>query len=411
MNSVRSTLRIPVRLAVAIPMVLLASYAILETLRFASAERLSRRDTFEALQAAVRILPGNADYHGRIATLDPTKEDELRAALKLNPRDPVWWILQSVRQEVDGDALGAEQSLRQANAVSNYYTPRWSFAAFYYRQGNKAEYSRWARLALSVGNGNPESLFRMAQRLALSSEEMLHEVLPADPERLNSYLHFALKESDMKLAYDTAALLAVAGSKTYRSTLLETCEALFVAGRISEAVALWNNVSRAGWMALPSLDPSAGKSLSNGTLTGEPVEKGFDWKYSFPSGISASHAEPDGSLRLEFSGKQPETGDLMSQYLPLLPGRRYKLTVRYRTDGIPAPSGLKWSIVAVPSGQPLFAEILNSPGGESREQDFEFQTPQQSVSLKLLLSYTRLPGTTRIEGKLWIHSVQLALVP
>ena len=73
--------------------------------------------------------------------------------------------MQSVRQEEDGDVAGAKRSLREANTVSRYYIPRWSFAAFYYRQGNKSEFIRWAKLALSAGYGQPESLFQMAQRL------------------------------------------------------------------------------------------------------------------------------------------------------------------------------------------------------------------------------------------------------
>ena len=140
----------------------MAGYAGLEAIRFSRAEQLSRSDTVEALQAALLKTPGNAEYHARIATLDPTRADELRKALSLNPTNTSWWIMQSVRQEQDGDIAGAERSLHQANLVSRYYVPRWSLAAFYYRQGNKEEFIRWANLALSVGNGVPESLFQMA---------------------------------------------------------------------------------------------------------------------------------------------------------------------------------------------------------------------------------------------------------
>ena len=71
--------------------------------------------------------------------------------------------MQSVRQEEDGDVAGAEKSLRQANMVSRYYTPRWSFAAFYYRQGNKTEFIHWARSAhylSAMANRSPYSKWR-----------------------------------------------------------------------------------------------------------------------------------------------------------------------------------------------------------------------------------------------------------
>src|ERR1035438_4200726 len=187
-----------IRFALAIPAALLASYAMGETVRFAWAERLSRKDTVEALQAALRVTPGNADYYARVATLDPSRNADLSLALTLNPRDPSWWIMQSVRQEEDGDVAGAEQSLRQANRVSRYFTPRWSLAAFYYRQGNKGEFIRWARSALSVGNGPPESLFQMAQRMDLTSSQILDSLLPEVPARVQPYLHPLLQQGKVE---------------------------------------------------------------------------------------------------------------------------------------------------------------------------------------------------------------------
>ena len=89
--------------------------------------------------------------------------------------------MQSVHQEEDGDLAGAEASLRQANVVSRYFTPALeSCFAFYYRQGNRAEFLRWAKAALSVGNGPPESIFLMAQRLDIPSDQIVNILLPED---------------------------------------------------------------------------------------------------------------------------------------------------------------------------------------------------------------------------------------
>jgi hypothetical protein len=399
------------RFALAIPAALLASYAIGETARFAWAERLSRQDTVESLQAALRMTPGNADYHARIATLDPSRDDDLRVALTLNPRDPSWWIMQAVRQEEDGDIAGAEESLCQATTVSRYYTPRWSLAAFYYRQGNQAEFIRWAKLALSVGYGQPESLFQMAQRLDLTSGQILDDLVPEVPERVNSYLHLLLQQGKAEQQQAAAAQLIRIGTQENRNSVLETCEALFIAGRIDQAVGLWNRAIQVGWIALSPLDPLSGKSLGNDAFPGESPELGFDWKNSIPLGISVSRSVPDRSLCLEFSGSQPETCELMSQYVPLLPNRQYLLKVRYRLHPSSSATGLQWSIRAVPSGKPSMIGLMNPSAEGFVEQSFPIETPPQQGPMKVLLSYTRLPGTTRMEGKLWIQSVQLALEP
>jgi hypothetical protein len=399
------------RCAFALPAALLASYALWETVRFALAEHLSSRDTVEALEAALRMTPGNADYHARIATLDPSRANDLSAALSLNPRDPSWWIMQSVRQEEDGNAAAAETSLIQANLVSRYYTPRWSLAAFYYRQGNKGGFIRWAKSALSVGNGPPESLFQMAQRLDLPANQILADLLPEVPERVDSYLHLLLRQGEVEPQYDAATRLIRIGTKENRSGVLETCESLFKAGRIDQAVSLWNKAVQANWVARSPLDPPLGKSVGNDSFAGEPSEAGFDWKNSIPLGISASWSVPDRSLCLEFSGSQPESCELISQFVPLLPGRRYQFTVRYRLLPSNSATGLQWSVVSVASGEPLMAVQMMPSSGEFVEQSFPFATPPQRGPMKILLSYARQRGSTRLEGKLWIQSVKLKLNP
>lgn len=398
-------------MALAIPAVLLAGYAIAQTARFARAEQLSRRDTVETLQAALRMTPGNADYHARIATLDPSRDSQLRVALALNPRDPSWWIMLSVRQEEDGDVAGAEQSLRQANRVSRYFTPRWSLAAFYYRQGNKGEFIRWARSALSVGNGPPESLFQMAQRMDLTSSQILDSLLPEVPARVDSYLHLLLQQGKVEQEHAAAAQLIRIGSREHWSSVLEACESLFIAGKIAQAVDLWNTAIRLRWINLPPLDPLSGKSLANESFTKEPLERGFDWKSSTPSGVSAFRSVPDRSLYLEFSGSQPESCELLGQFVPLLPKRQYQLNVRYRLRHARSASGLQWSVLPVPSGRPMMVGLMNLSAEDFVGQSFHFETAPQECPTRILLSYTRQPGTTRMEGELWIQSVQLTLLP
>ncbi len=399
------------RFALAIPVTLLASYAIEQTGRLAWAERLSSKDTVEALQAALRMTPGNADYYARVATLDPSRINELSHALTLNPRDPSWWIMQSVRQEEDGDVGAAEKSLRQANLVSRYYTPRWSFAAFYYRQGNKAEFIRWAKLALSASHAQPESLFQMAQRLHLPSGQILDDLVPEVPEPVDSYLHLLLQQGKIEQQLAAAAQLIRIGSKRNRSSVLETCESLFKAGKIDQAVDLWNKAIQARWIALSPLDPSSGKSLGNDSFTGELLDLGFDWKNSIPLGVSASRSVKDRSLCLEFSGSQPESCELVSQFVPLLPDRQYRIKVRYRLRPANFATGLQWSVLSVPSGTPSMVGLMSPSAGGFAEQSFSFKAPPQQVPMRILLSYTRLPGTTRMEGQLWIQSVQLTLLP
>jgi hypothetical protein len=133
------------------------------------------------------------------------------------------------------------------------------------------------------------------------------------------------------------------------------------------------------------------------------VQEGFDWKLVAPGTVGLSQLE-HGGMRLEFDGRQPETCDLLSQYVALQPGRKYQLKTRFRTQGIPPGSGLRWSIVA---GQKAVATGEGLAGETTGEQITTFETPADAAPLRLLLSYTRLPGTTRIRGTIWIESVEI----
>jgi hypothetical protein len=319
--------------------------------------------------------------------------------------------MQSIRQEEEGDLAGAESSLLRANAVCRYYTPRWSLASFYYRQRNLPEFVKWARAALSVGYGDSESLLRMAQRLGLTSEAILEHLIPLDPDKVAAYLYLMMGDGNTDRLYEPAAKLIDLDARSARNVVLENSETLFLKGRDTQALALWNKAVEARWVAFAALDPQAGKSLARGNFRGERIERGFDWKYPAPQGVSVSAAESDGSLRLEFSGKEPPNCELASQWIPLLPHRKYRLAVRYRADSIPADSGIQWSVVMVPAGRSLAALPLTSPAAQVTGQSTSLETPPTPGPTKLLLSYARAPGTTRIEGTLWIQSVELTLLP
>ena len=50
--------------------------------------------------------------------------------------------------------------------------------------------------------------------------------------------------------------------------------------------------------------------------------------------------------------------------------------------------------------------LLEFQGNEIAQQVFSFQTPPKEGPMRLSISYARQPGFVRIEGRLWIQSVQ-----
>ncbi len=393
----------------ATPLLAVAIFGLLRVQSVARADILASEDTIRSLDQATAILPGNAQFHARLAEIDPSRSSELDRAIGLNPRNASWWILRSVQQEESGDVAGAEASLRSAVAVARYYIPLWSLTAFYYRQGNAAGFILAAKDTLSVGTGDAASVFQMAGKLGLPSEIVESQILPERAEIVTSYLNFALQKPDWPSATRAALRLSTVGSKAETPSVMSACERLFLAGRIDDSVTVWNATVSAHWISMTPLSPATGISINEEAFSQPRIYSGFDWKVPAPAEVAVAFS-PGRYAKLQFTGEQAEQCGLLSQYLPLLPARRYKLTTRYRTEDLPSASGLRWTVESLaPKGSAL-ATSANLYSEDVTESAFVFETHPATAPVELFLSYARQPGTTRIKGNLWLQSVRLELL-
>ncbi|MBI1791871.1 MAG: hypothetical protein HYR60_30460 [Acidobacteria bacterium] len=126
---------------------------------------------------------------------------------------------------------------------------------------------------------------------------------------------------------------------------------------------------------LPPLDPPSGHSLTNGDFAHPPLGKGFDWRVTPHLEISFSFG---GAPAIHLSGKQPESVEILHQWVPLLGGARYRLR-----GGCDA-EGLQW-------------ELVDRPPRDGR--------------YKLALHYRRQPGTVRAEGSFPCRPLVLEKLP
>jgi hypothetical protein len=116
-------------------------------------------------------------------------------------------------------------------------------------------------------------------------------------------------------------------------------------------------------------------------------------------------------LRLSFSGKQPETCEILSEFVPLAPARKYLLSVRYETDEIEGDTGLSWRVLDVRDGADLLEGTGQLKGKERVEGDEElsFTTPAETQLARVALMYQRVLGTVRITGSISLRNVRLSI--
>jgi tetratricopeptide (TPR) repeat protein len=377
------------------------SFSAYWAMRLAYAEHLSDSNSSADRSRAIRLAPSDARLYIRWGRLDTKRRvPALEAALARNPRDSSAWIELGLRAEAQGDFRRAEQCLLEAARVDRTLAPRWSLANFYFRRDNTEEFWRWARQAAAMFYGDPAPLFRLCWKVAADPNLILTRVLPDREQILRQYLGFLLGENRLEAAEPVAERVLKEGTPESFQTVLNYCDRLLEAGLLEPAVRMWNSLASRNPIRCSALDPERGVVATNGDFAAPPLSRGFDWRIPEVHGVRAARIESPFAMRFSFSGKQPESCEILSQYLAVLPGRTYRMSFRCRTSGIPPESGLRWKICGAESPQ------LSSE--DWKEQELEFRTPPNAGPVRLTLGYQRAPGTTRIEGSIWLSAVKVA---
>ena len=388
--------KILARSAVAVVSVISLGLASYYTLRLAVADQHYRANTLADLSRAVELDPLNARMwtwlaeHQEHAGLDSTAA--LRTAASLSPFDAAPKIRLGLRAELAGQLDLAEKFLLQAARIDNLFQPRWSLVNFYFRTGNEQKFWQWTRSALDMGYGDLSPLYRLCWRFSSDADLILSHIPDRRPI-LAGYLDFLLTGNRVSSAAPVAQRLIPLAS-------LEDMPLLVGYVDQSLDLAAWNALCRRGLLPYHPLSPDSGPVLTNADFRNPPLLQGFDWRVTNTAEISAAGAEA-GGLRITLSGNQPEFCELLSQPIPLVPGRRYRFRFDYRTTQVAPNTGMRWSI-----GDRSTPD-LSSADFKTEILDFSAKTPRA----RLALHCRRVPGETRIEGSVFLRNLALDPLP
>ncbi len=391
----------PVRCVVAGLIVAALGTAVYWAFRLAYADRLYHAGTPAAVSEARRLSPGNASYFQN----DPRDRQALERAVRANPRHSQSWIELGLLAELDGDRRRAERRLLAAASVDRTYEPLWSLANFYFRQADQDKFWTWARRAAEITNYDQTPLFRLCWRATTDPAVILARGIPDRPESLAQYLNYLLNEEKL------AEAEAVAGRLIPRSTadsvplLVSYCDSLIKSGRMDAAVVAWNSLCQRRLLPYRSLEPQLGNSVTNGDFAAPLRAAGFDWRMASAEGINLVRSGPPPALRISFSGRQPEQLDVLSQVLPVMALRTYRLAYSWKTSGLPVASGLRWQVCDLATRKELASAPVGVSEGEWGWGVLSFAAPAAKTGVLLVLQYRRAEGTTRSEGALWLGQV------
>lgn len=304
-------------------------------------------------QAALRAWP---EYE--LASADPS--------YRLQTPETLERVRRASALEMEGQPKAAEHELLIAAAADRRYFSSWALANFYQRQG-RGEFWPWARRAIEMSHGDRTSLFALLLKMAPAHR--VREELPAG-------LHAAFGTHLVSAGRLDDALGAL--HTLDEAVIPILAERLIAEGRFSDALTVWNASQ------VPRLDP-ARPGIVNSDFHRTPRGLGFDWR------LGSGAAQMAGRLVVKGA---PAPGEFASQYLVLLPDRRYRLTVEHEGSG--ASGKLRWQIDDVADRSNLLRDAPFVNASLDR-QSFEFRTSPRTQFARLALTSTSpVPGTASI---------------
>ncbi|HSP68429.1 MAG TPA: hypothetical protein VLN48_11920 [Bryobacteraceae bacterium] len=165
-------------------------------------------------EARLRLNPELALY---------SSPDQLRVAVRLNPRLSSAWIQLGLDAEQDGNLQEAETDLLRAARVDRQYVPAWTLANFYFRSGNSGNFWVWAQRAAALTFDDYRPLLRLADVLEPSPREVATR-LKGGPPLLRAYLDLLIGEGRLDAAQEIAALLISQHDPSDRARLADLAE-------------------------------------------------------------------------------------------------------------------------------------------------------------------------------------------
>jgi hypothetical protein len=383
------------------------------SVRMALADYWFRQQSLLGMKNAIDLEADGADYYVRLAAMLREKNPvvslhALQRAVTLNPWDSQSWVELGLRAEAIGDLAHAERSLLRGASVDKQYFPRWSLVNYYFRRGDSEKFGFWAREATRMAYGDLAPLFSLCWNVTSDSALIERELDIRKADTAASYLTYLIGENRVEPMTRAATRLLEWNREADVPIALAACDRLIVDDHACHATRIWNSLAKSRRIPFEVLAPGPGRSLTGGDFNVSPTSRGFDWRVPGFSGVKAVLDERPPGLRISFSGRQPESCDVLTQFLPILDNSNYELRFLYRTTEIETETGLAWRISDL-NGLKTLAQGQSLASKNETEGKLSFSTPAGAGLVRLTLKYQRALGTTRIEGTIVLRKLRLEL--
>jgi len=392
------------------------------------AHRVARSLTFEDLQTASRLDPGNSEYNlrlGRLAQYNVTDMnpdlamEHLRRAAELNPRDPQPWLELAAAYGFQGRTVEAEASLRRADFLApNLPSIQWIIGNFFLLRGDNDEAFRHFRVVLAGSNQYNQILFKTAWKATDDGQKILEQLIPDLVSTEIEYLYFLLSAKRFPEAQGVWKRIAAKGEGLAPAQVAGYLDQLIGAHFPAEAHQVWDDLKNLG-LIKPTYEANSQNLLVNAGFEDDLLNLGFDWRINPVEGVNvgldaSNYHSPSHALQIRFSGKANLNYRHVRQFVLVEPGRPYRLRGFLKSEGITTDSGPRLGVQDAYDITALekFSEMVTGTTEGWTQVILDFTAGPKTELV--VVSVARLPSTkldNQIAGKVWVDDLSLTAIP
>ncbi len=353
-------------------------------------------------ERAIRYDPENADYHFALAQIYnystqnlnlARAREEYEAAVRLNPNRAAHWLELSKYHEQEGDKDASRKAMRNAlERDPNHAQTHWAAANLYIRLNDLPAADFELRRTADLDVSYLTQVLDLVWRFYEDPKRIMSTHIPNTKDANVMALNYFISQKS-----EEGAALAWERLKTFETKPPERfgyIEYLVSLGKPQEA---WKIFS-----------PPAAAAVFNGSFETEPMNGGFDWRFSNWDDAKARRdttTAKDGaaSFLVTFSGKENVNYSHLWHWLPTEKGRSYALSFWMKTEGISTDQGVFVDVEGQVSEMQLGTTYWR-----------QFTIPFTSSSDIATVRLRRLPSgkfDNLLKGKVWVDGFSLAAVP
>jgi tetratricopeptide (TPR) repeat protein len=413
----RILLHSPVRklVVLAIALLLAGCYLSLATTEYAAAYFSGKQD-LPSLQRAVRLEPGNSNYHyleGRYLWLvqrsPETAVQAYLAAVALNPHQARYWFDLAGAYDLLGDVDRQQKALEHA-IQADPTTPEvaWEAANFYIVRGETDKALAEFRVVLQNDPYLPPDALQLCWRIKPDIDALLRDVVPPMSGVYSTFLEILTSRKETAAAAKVWSQMAKLHQPVTTRYVFDYIRYLVSERQVDQARVVWQQAGTLSGLA--SHQPTSENLVVNGDFSVDVLNGGFDWLYQQSPDASLA-LDPtqfhtgNRSLQIIFDSRGIEDAGIR-QMIPVQPNTNYQFSAYFKTEDIQGVGGPRFAI------QDLYSETLYFASDELKGADFWKPVTGNFITgpdcKLLMLRIQRFPAGSPIKGKLWIDGIRLA---